>query len=640
MKQVIKLLIILALTVNIECMEKNSNITLYLPQDSNARTNYLEQVLRPVIKTAVSTYAKKYSNRISSFEQDRKTFILDHCITFAEPINIPITEEDWTTRFLPSLKNYSLRNNPTVLIIPQDSITARYYENCNLLSNPNDYRDLYRLGKSLINFLHLPVRYVDSEHRYTKYVHNGINMITDSFPLDSHLRIRYNVIEKNVAEYGYIFAKTHIHTILPSELINLLKKSLSNLKIETNDFLHSNDGWDILKIIYEELLDSHIITTTFDIIDLALCCREFLNIFGSNNNLQNYLENSNSYFEGMRQLLFKAATCNEPRVIQMLFDTFDDIKELEKFDNYLSNLAINAADFRYRQLAPIAYNNHYEFVPYYLEEVGFANTHHYLGIYDIILLASYCSSTKVVEKFLDTLESNPALLNYVNSNPKRAKLFFTLLINNLINTNQDKFFIKLVTHYLRPDSPLHDFIHIFKPYTSPKPINEKYLATLGSNRITSTNIISIKVTHPFISALTRIARCKDPHSYLGSAVGKDHLKIVWYILFLGGYKLLLSDMIRQHLIYLNGRTNTYRTYYGVNHTMNNIFFKLVVNKLQGNLINGFRDILVEFYKDYDDIPGYPGSSADRRVDQQDIDIMDKVYEHIVTVFGSLEILHS
>ncbi len=58
------------------------------------------------------------------------------------------------------------------------------------------------------------------------------------------------------------------------------------------------------------------------------------------------------------------------------------------------------------------------------------------------------------------------------------------------------------------------------------------------------------------------------------------------------------------------------------------------------MVNDFTDILVEFYKHYDDIPVYRGSSANRRVYQQDIDIMNKVYEHIVTIFGSLEILHS
>jgi hypothetical protein len=479
-----------------------------LPTETKARSEFIKNVVRPIITTSITEQMYKDS------------------VAFTDKI-IKVTGTG--AQKLLCFNTYTPKSE-----LVKSNIYTQEAQNINwhlLSTSPLCKPDQGRWGEERWNNFIDNIKKAADYNEHNQLILTQVHCIGRDF---SNSLIYENCLIKSTrpAEAKWPYC-AYGDSLLTKVLKNILI-SLQGINLELEKFSNPYDPWELLEIIQQELRRAKIIEDKVDLIYLAYYFYPEINTLGSRESILAFVDkhwqNDNKLRFALwhKLLLVGAETDKDPVYKLLMWGT--DPQEYENFvalDKHILWATEQTLCARYNTLYSLDTIDH-RFINDDIDHIGYrfldADKKTMLalcGIYDLLLYAMRFNSTTIVKLFIDILVHNPAISTYWNDTPCRARFVLRQLLTHSIRNDN----FNIVCALLRNITP-------GKPWDMYRDI------------ITEDKLSHIKSTTLYKIAPNAETSCRElqiPNPLISSPVNKSYMFCIQHLLKYGYSEILATN---------------------------------------------------------------------------------------------------
>ncbi|UNE35261.1 hypothetical protein KG892_04750 [Vermiphilus pyriformis] len=468
-----------------------------LPAEIKARTEFIKNVVQPIIATSITEQMYKDS------------------VAFTDKI-IKVTGTG--AQKLLCFNTYTPKSE-----LVKSNIYTQEAQNINwhLLSTPSLCKpDQGRWGEERWNNFIDNIKKGVDYNEHNQLILTQVHCIGQDF---SNSLIYENCLikSKHLAQAKWPYC-AYGDSLLTKVLKNILI-SLQGINLELEKFSNPYDPWELLEIIQQELRRVKIIDDKVDLIYLAYYFYPEINTLGSRESIQAFVDKHCQNDNKLRlalwhKLLLVGAETNKDPVYKLLMggtgpQEYENFVALDKHILWATEQTLCA---RYNTLYSLDTIDH-RFINDDIDQIGyrFLDTDKKIklalcGIYDLLLYAIRANSTTIVKLFIDILVHNPAISTYWNDTPCRARFVLRLLLTRSIR--KDNFnIVYTLLHNIDPEKPWY-----------------RYRDIITEDRLSYINSTSLYKIVP--NAATSCRELQIPNPLISSPVNKSYMFCIQHLL--------------------------------------------------------------------------------------------------------------
>ena len=470
------------------------------PVEQQARTAWIDTVLRPLIKNSIvermykdtvptisklskisGTFAQKvfrantYTPKIDLVKPDAyiQEAQFQDWYFFSMATGHQINEESWSD-FISTFQTQFDTKKSDVYILGYDSLDTNLYKQCLIKENTYKIKEPYLR----LNWPFTPIGAITNQ-----------------------------LIEK----------------VLKDILI-----SLQGIDLELQNFSNPYDPWLLLEIIQEELLRAKIIDEKVNLIYLAYYFYPAINTFGSLENIEAFLNKYSQNDKLIRYSLWRTLLCvgiqvNQTAVFKLFFEQATIAQEFRELDTCMSRITQYVLGSRHSEY----YCRPCEFSTEDIECFLLTNKNNdyteyiSVSILDLLLCATRWKSTNVALYILQNLVYNPDLYKYCDHNPSRLHITLRFMLYHAIENN-DQILVNNLLHIISPTQPLHAYSDIIKALKC----SQKYICVASYGRKTMPECQELLI---------------NKHPLTSNSINESYFHSLNYILSMESSQILLSN---------------------------------------------------------------------------------------------------